>query len=50
VQLTTRLAVDMGSAALDLLFDAPELDADAVGRTLASMVGREMLALRRTQD
>jgi AcrR family transcriptional regulator len=47
VQLTTRLAVDMGSATLDLLFDAPELDPEAVGRTLASMIGREMLALRK---
>lgn len=47
VQLTTRLAVDMGSAALDLLFDAPELDRDAVSRTLAEMLGTEMLAMRK---
>lgn len=50
VQLTTRLAVDMGSATLDLLFDAPQLDPEAVSQTLASMIGNEMLALRKRQD
>jgi AcrR family transcriptional regulator len=47
VRLTTRLAVEMGAAALDLLFDAPELELHAVSDTLAEMLGREMLALRR---
>jgi AcrR family transcriptional regulator len=47
VHLTTRLAVDMGSAALDLLFDAPELDAQQLSRTLAAMISSEMLVLRR---
>lgn len=47
VEVTTRLAVDMGSAALDLLFDAPELDPGEVSRTLAAMIASEMLALRR---
>jgi len=45
--VTVRLAVDMGSAALDLLFDAPELDPDAVSRTLAAMISSELLALRK---
>jgi hypothetical protein len=47
VRLTTRLAVEMGAAALDLLFDAPELELDAVSRALAEMLGREMLELRK---
>jgi AcrR family transcriptional regulator len=47
VQLATRLAVEFGGATLDLLFDEPALDAGAAGRSLASMIGREMLALRK---
>lgn len=47
VALTTRLAVDMGSAALDLLFDEPALDPATVSRTLAAMLAHEMLALRK---
>lgn len=47
VQRTVRLAVDMGSAALDLLFDEPALDATELSGTLAAMIGSEMLALRR---
>jgi hypothetical protein len=49
VQLATRLAVEFGGATLDLLFDEPALDAEATGRSLASMIAREMLALRRQQ-
>jgi len=48
MQVTVRLAVDMGSAALDLLFDAPELDPDAVSRTLSAMISSELLALRKS--
>jgi hypothetical protein len=47
VRLTTRLAVDMGSAALDLLFDAPGLDPQQLSRTLAAMISSEMLAMRK---
>lgn len=46
-RLTARVAVDMGSAAMDLLFDAPQFEPAAVAETLASMITSQVVALRR---
>lgn len=47
MQMTARLAVEMSAAALDMLFDAPELEPEAAIRTVAAMLTAELLALRR---
>jgi AcrR family transcriptional regulator len=46
-QVAARVAVDMGSAALDLVFDAPQLDPAAVADTLAAMITSQVVALRK---
>jgi AcrR family transcriptional regulator len=46
-RLTARVAVDMGSAAMDLLFDAPQFEPAAVAQTLAAMIISQVVALRR---
>jgi AcrR family transcriptional regulator len=46
-QLTARVAVDMGSAALDLLFDAPQFEPGAVAELLAAMITSQVVALRK---
>ena len=49
-RLTARVAVDMGSAAMDLLFDAPQFEPAAVADTLASMITSQVVALRRASS
>jgi AcrR family transcriptional regulator len=46
-QVIARVAVDMGSAGMDLLFDAPQFDPAAVADTLAAMMTSQVVALRK---
>lgn len=47
VQVFARLAIEAAYATQEMLFDDPGLDAMAVGRMLASMIGGEAVKLRR---
>lgn len=47
VAVLTRLAVEMVYAALEMMFDDPTLDEQAVGETLADMITRQAMLLRK---
>ncbi len=47
VAVLTRLAVEMVYAALEMMFDDPTLDEQAVGQTLADMITRQAMLLRK---
>ncbi|WP_284619565.1 TetR/AcrR family transcriptional regulator [Aquabacterium humicola] len=48
VRVLARLAVEAAYATTEMLFDDPALDAQAVGTTLAAMIGSQIVALRKT--
>ena len=48
VAILARLAVEMNYAALEMLFDDPSLDAQAVGLALAEMLAQRVAVVRRT--
>ena len=47
VAILARLAVEMNYAALEMLFDDPSLDAQAVGLALAEMLAQRVMSVRR---
>lgn len=47
VAILARLAVEMNYAALEMLFDDPSLDAQAVGLALAEMLAQRVASVRR---
>ncbi|MES2947110.1 MAG: helix-turn-helix domain-containing protein [Pseudomonadota bacterium] len=47
IVILARLAVEMNYAALEMLFDDPSLDAQAVGMALAEMLTQQVVAVRR---
>jgi AcrR family transcriptional regulator len=47
VRLVTRLSVEAMYAAHELLFDAPQLEAEAVGRAMSAMVASQFARLKK---